>query len=464
MPSERPRGPAAPSSARGARRRSAPAAGPSPARAAAYAVLRRTFEQGAFTDRAFHAAARDLGPRDRALAMHLAYGAVQRARTLDHLVEVVSGRSAAAIDAPLLAALRLGAYELCFAGSAAHAAVNDAVELAKPAHGLTLVNAVLRRIARERDTLLAALEDDVDPAAASLRHSMPLWIAELWWAQLGASSARALLARANDPGESALRANTLRTDAASLAASLPVATAVPGEPPEAVIALEPFDAHGSPQWRAGELMPQSRAAMLVAHALDPQPGERILDLCAAPGGKTTHIAALTGARGEVVAVERHAARAQALRRTAERMGADNVTVEVADATRPRRDGDRFARVLLDAPCSGLGTLQSRPDLRWRATPGSVRDLAEQQARLLSAAAVACAPGGILVYSTCTVSAAENEQQIGALLDAHPEFAAIDLQQRFPAWAHPGVPDHLLALGHVQGSDGFFIAALRRERD
>jgi len=438
------------------------ASSPSPARVAAYVTLRRTFEQGAYTDRAFHAAARGLDPRDRSLAMRLAYGAVQRRLTIDHLIGAVCERAAEAIDAPLLAALRLGAYELCFAASAEHAVVNDAVELAKPAHGHALVNAGLRRLARERDGLLDALHDG-DPDAASLRHSMPPWIVERWWEQLGPEGARALLARANEPAESALRANTLRTDAASLAASLPVATALPGDPLEAVVALEPFDAHGSPQWRAGELWPQSRASMLVAHALDPLPG-RVLDLCAAPGAKTTHIAALLEGRGEVVAVERHAGRARALQRSAMRMGATNVTVEVGDAGRPRRHGERYARVLLDPPCSGLGTLQAHPDLRWRASAASAGDLAREQARLLSAAAAACAPGGTIVYSTCTVSADENERQIGAFLDDHPDFAAVDLQERFPAWAHPRCARHLLALASVQGSDSFFIAALRRDRD
>jgi 16S rRNA (cytosine967-C5)-methyltransferase len=433
----------------------------SDARAAAYLTLRRTFEQGAYTDRAFHAASRGLAPRDRSLAMRLAYGAVQRRLTLDHLIGAVCERPAEAIDAPLLAALRLGAYELCFASSAEHAVVNDAVELAKPAHGHALVNAGLRRLARERDGLLGSLHDD-DPAAASIRHSMPLWIVEHWWAQLGPERARALLARANEPAESALRANTLRTDAAALAASLPIATELPGDPPEAVVALEPFDAHGSPQWRAGELWPQSRASMLVAHALDPEPGVRVLDLCAAPGAKTTHLAALMEGRGEIVAVERHAGRARALHRSAERMGAANVTVEVGDAGRPRRHGERYARILLDAPCSGLGTLQAHPDLRWRASPQAIGNLVGEQARILSAAAAACAPGGTIVYSTCTVSADENERQIGAFLDDHPDFAAVDLQGRFPAWADPLCERHLLALASVQGSDSFFIAALRRD--
>jgi len=437
----------------------------SEARAAAYRVLRRTFEQGAFTDRAFHREAHGLRGRDRALAMRLAYGSVQRVLTLDHLIEGAAGRPVAKIDPPLLAALRLGTYELCFAGSAVHAVVNDAVELAKGHHGHGLVNAVLRRIAREGDAALAALHDQ-DPAGAAIRHSMPVWIVERWWEAIGPQATRALLARANEPAESALRANTLKTDVPALLHALAdagVAARAPGEPPEAVIIDHAFDAHGSALWREGALMPQSRASMLVAHCLAPATGERVLDLCAAPGAKTTHLAALMGARGEIIAVERHAGRAKALHLTAQRMGATNVTVEIADAAAPRRLGERFARVLLDAPCSGLGTVQSRPDLRWRVSAAAVDSLAEQQARLLSAAAAACAPGGTIVYSTCTISPAENERQIGAFLDAQPDFAAIDLQPRFPAWAHPDAPGQLLALGHVQGSDGFFVAALRRER-
>jgi 16S rRNA (cytosine967-C5)-methyltransferase len=207
-------------------------------------------------------------------------------------------------------------------------------------------------------------------------------------------------------------------------------------------------------------MPQSRAAMLVAHVCDPQPGERVLDLCAAPGGKTTHLAALMQATGELVAVERHTGRARSLRRTAARMQAANVTVEIADAAelRPGWRG-RFDRVLLDPPCSGLGTLQSRPDLRWRASPAAVAQLAAEQARLLSMAAAALAPDGTLVYSTCTISPDENERQIDSFLAVNDDFAALDLAARFPLWALSG--PHIQALPHLQQSDGFFIAALRR---
>jgi 16S rRNA (cytosine967-C5)-methyltransferase len=436
---------------------------PSDARVAAYVVLRRTFEQGAYTDRAFHLAAEKLDARDRAFAMRLAYGAVQRRATLDALIATCADRAVTKLDAPVLAALRLGTYELCFMGSAPHAAVNDAVGFAGASRGQGLVNAVLRRVARDHTQLLAALGDST-PARAATLYSVPQWIAQEWWETFGPTDARALLARCNEPAEHSLRANTLRTDAATLAGELGVRSTTFADLPEALCVLEPFDVHASPQWRAGTLMAQSRAAMLVAHALAPEPGERVLDMCAAPGGKTTHLAALMDNTGEIVAVERHAGRAESLERTVARMHATNVTVEVGDAGVPRAAGDVFDRVLVDAPCSGLGTLQSRPDLRWRASPEAVQALAAEQARLLSAAALALAPGGTLVYSTCTLSASENERQIGAFLDEHHEFAAIDLQPRFPAWAHPHAADQLLALPHVQGSDGFFIAALaRRER-
>ena len=435
------------------------------ARAVAYDVLRRVFEQGAYADRALAGAAGGLDPRDRALAMRLVYGAVQRRATLDHVAAELAGRDATTIDAPLLAALRLGLYQLLFLDSVpAHAAVNDSVTLAKRAGGggFSLVNAILRRAAREGRDLLDAL-DDGTPQGAALCHSVPAWIAELWWRELGADAARGLLASVNEPAESSLRANTLVTDAASLAAALPVATALPGDPPEAVVALEPFDVQRSRAWLEGACMPQSRASMLVAHVVAPRPGERVLDLCAAPGGKTTHLAALMGAAGEVVAVERHPGRADALRRTARRMHAASVRVEVADAGAPLAEPP-FDRVLLDPPCSGLGTLRSRPDLRWRVSPSAVAELAAQQSRLLAAAAAQVAPGGVLVYSTCTISPDENERQIAAFLERDRSFRADDLQAEYPEWAHPRAERHLLALPHVQGSDGFFIARLRRADD
>ncbi len=318
---------------------------PAKARICAYAVIRRVFEQGAYADRALQAEARSLDARDRALAMRLAFGAVQRRGTLDQVIERLAGRAPARLDAPLLAALRLGLYELLYlSGAPDRAVVADAVELAKTqgpstraGHGL--VNAVLRRAAREGShALLGDLREDT-PEHAAVAHSHPEWIARLWWEELGPREACALMAADNEPGELALRVNTLCAEPPAVARALGAPTHTDPELPEALVLDGPFDLHGSEQWRSGALLAQSRAAMLVARAVDPKPGERVLDLCAAPGGKSTHLAALMGDEGEVLAVERNTARAAQLRDTARRLHARCVRVEVADAaSRQARGG------------------------------------------------------------------------------------------------------------------------------
>ena len=434
------------------------------ARACAFTVLRRVFEGGAWADRALHAEAARLGlkGRDRALATRLAYGAVQRRATLDHLIEGWSGRPVTELDPPVLAALRLGVYQLAYLDRVpAHAAVSESVALAKGESpgGARLVNAVLRRAAREAPAALAAL-GDATPAEAALRHSHPEWVAALWFEQLGPDAARALMAAGNRPAEAVLRTNTLRTDPAALADRLPVAThGAPGLP-EGLVLDGPFDAFGAPEWEQGLFMPQSRAAMAVARLLEPRPGDAVLDLCAAPGGKTTHLAALMQDAGRVDAVERHPGRAAALRRTAARLGASAVTVHTGDATRPHAR-EAYDRVLVDPPCSDLGTLASRPDVRWRKDAGTPARLAVLQAAVLRAGADALRPGGTLVYSTCTISPAENEDVVGAFLVERSDFRADDLHAEMSLWHHPRVPAFLQTLPHRDGTEGFFIARLRR---
>lgn len=420
----------------------------SPARACAYRVVRRVFEQDAYADRAFHAEARGLDGRERAFAMALAYGAVQRRGTLDHVAGRLAARPLERLDAPVLAVLRLGLMQLLFMeGVPAHAAVHESVELAKrDARGATgLVNAVLRRAAADGPKLLAEC-GDATAAQAAVMHSVPIWLAELWWRELGAERTRALLAAVNAPAESALRVNTLVAAPGEVAAALTVATTPAAGIPEGLVLGGPFDVYASPQWAAGAIMPQSRASMAVARTLAPQPGERVLDLCAAPGGKTTHLAALMGDEGELVAVERHPGRARALSATLERMRVGCAGVRVADAAQPLPEPDvaAFARVLVDPPCSGLGTLQSRPDLRWRTGPERIAELAPLQARILRAGARAVRPGGTLVYSVCTISRAESDAVIDAFLAEQPDWER-DAVTRL-------APD-------TDGTDGFFIARL-----
>ena len=421
--------------------------GASPGRACAFRVLRRLSESGAFADRALHAEAAGLDPRDRGLAMLLAYGAVQRRRTLDHVLAQLCSRPLERLDPPVLAALRLGAFELLFVeGAAEHAAVNESVELVKATGrgGAAFVNAVLRRVAREGRGLLDELSDDT-PEGAAIVHSVPDWLAELWWRELGPAEARELLACANRPAESALRINALR---APLDLPLPVSSGPAGpELPEGRVLHEPFDVFGSEEWRNGLVMPQSRGSMLVARMLAPQPGERVLDLCAAPGGKTTHLAALMGGEGELVAVEVHPGRAAALAQTCARMGAGNVEVSTRDG-RELDAGARFERVLVDPPCSGLGTLQSRPDLRWQDRRGQIGELVARQAALLRAGAAALAPGGTLVYSVCTISRAEGGDLVARFIAEGDRFELDDERQLLP---------------HRDGTDGFYIARIRRRQ-
>jgi 16S rRNA (cytosine967-C5)-methyltransferase len=445
-----------------------------PARRAAYEVLRRVFEHGAWADRALPAALRRqaVPERQRGLAQRLAYGAVQRRGTSDALIENLSGRPVDELDSPLLAALRLGLFELLFSASPPdYAAVDQAVELAKRSAGgrggAGLVNAVLRRAARERQAALAALAGE-GPDAAALVHSHPAWIARKWWLELGAERAESLMAAGNEATETGLRANLLRIEPPKLIALLagggatvePAGGPPPLDVPELVVVRGELGSSAPGAIERGEALPQSRGSAAVVAVLDPRPGERVLDLCAGPGIKTTQIAARMEGRGEVISVEADPGRARLVHELARRTGAGNVRVLVADAAGDDAGGG-YDRVLVDAPCSDLGTLASRPDARWRKGPELVERLAVLQRRILERATAALRPGGTLVYSTCTISRTENEDQIITLLEAGSrELHVDDLGGEFPELASAHDSRFLQTLPDRDRTDGFFIARLR----
>lgn len=431
-----------------------------PARRAALGVLARV-EGGAYADRALggEAARARLDPRDRRLAQALAYGAVQRRRTLDWILQP-HVRDPRALEPRVRDILRLGTLELCLMEARApHAVVDEAVRAARALPGAParrraragLVNAVLRRVAEDRGRGSLAALSDADPAGAAILHSVPDALAVELFASLGAADARAVLARANLPAESAVRWNPLRGPRAPLERELPPGWRRDQRLPEAYVLAAPVAFEATRAWARGLAMPQSRSSMLPARALDPRPGERVLDLCAAPGAKATHLAALAGNRAELTAVERNPARAESLRALARRMGA-RLEVVVGDARDVPLSGP-YDAVLVDAPCSGLGVLASRPDIRWRERdPGA---LAALQHALCRRALALARPGGRVVYATCTLAAAENEEVVaglGAPLD--------DLTALLPEAAHPRLPGALLALPHRTGSDGFFVVRMR----
>jgi 16S rRNA (cytosine967-C5)-methyltransferase len=383
-----------------------------PARRAAFDVVQRVFEQDAYADRALATAVAGLDERDRALAQRLAYGTVQRARTVDFGIEQLGKRPVRKLDPPVRASLRLGAYQLAFTELPEHAVVDDAVELVRAARrerAVPFTNAVMRRLAQGFRGLVASLPE------GPVKESYPDWIPETWTRDLGPEAALSLMRAQNEP------------PALEVRASEPVGepTDVPG-----AYVVERVDPE--------RMRPMSRASQLAALLVGSREGERVLDACAAPGGKTAML------HGEVTAVEVHPGRAAALA-----SGAGH-HVRVVNADVRELDEHGFDRALVDAPCSGLGVLARRPDLRWRARP-----LPQLQLELLRAAAERTRRGGTIVYSVCTLNADENEAVVDA---AGLEVEA--LGEEWPQYAHPSRPEFLLTRPDRDRTSGFFIARLR----
>jgi 16S rRNA (cytosine967-C5)-methyltransferase len=391
--------------------------------------LLRVFEDDAYADRAFRSAAESLDERERAFAQRLAYGSVQRARTLDHAIETLGRRPVRKLDPPVRAALRLGAYQLGWTGTAPHAAVDESVELVRRARlerAVPFTNAVLRRLSGGIRPLVDALPD------GPLKESYPDWIHEMFVRILGEEGALALMRAMNEPLETVVRLVHGGPPPGGEETDIPGAFRVE-RVDETLVA-------------AGRIWPQSRGSQLAALCVGARAGERVLDLCAAPGGKTGQL------RGEVTAVEIDAARARELRENLATMGRSDVSVVEADGTALPSELDGYDRALVDAPCSGLGVLGQRPDLRWRAEP-----LPELQLALLRGTAERVRPGGTIVYSVCTI----NPDECEAIVDASC-LRILPLGEEWPGFAHPFRPEFLLTLPHVHRTSGFFVARLARD--
>lgn len=467
-----------------------------PARRAAFAVLlretrsRAPFDLAAATGVEF---AR-LAARDRALAYELAMGTIKRRNSLDRVVAAFSDASSSRLRPEVRESLRLGAFQLLYLDRVpAHAAVNDAVELAK-AHGRrtgAFVNAVLRKVASEGRAELARLSGGASIEALAVRCSHPDWLVSLWVDELGRDAAEALMEADNRPAERCVRVNRLRATIAQAQASLSgdgitarlareAYAEVAPDTPDALL-LEGPALESSAAFREGLVMPQSRgsqlAAAIAAGALEPgarRGPARAADLCAAPGGKTSQLAALL-AGWRLLAVDDEPRRVAALRANLTRLGAADIEVcerDVLEMGADEAERGRYGVVLLDAPCSGLGTLASRPDLRWRRRAGDVRRLATLQRDLLAAAAALVAPGGALTYSVCTLTRAETLGVVDRFVAGRAREGAADSGSRaawtlddlgaaYPAYRHPANGAYVQTLPSRDETTGFFVARLRR---
>lgn len=472
-----PRDPRGPQHPKGPGRESFPrrAGGPTAPRMVAVRVVERVQRAGAYADLALHHALvqSQMQAADRALATELVYGTLRWRGRLDYLITQALERDLSKLEPFVVSVLRVGAYQLCFSERIpANAAVDEAVRCVR-AFGLEratgLVNAVLRRIAREgREVVFPALEED---PLGHLVHacSLPDWLARRWLDAYGPEEAARLANAMNEPAPVTVRVNRTKTTRDELLEALrtrfPEARACRFAP-DGIVLGRRGDVGQDPAFLAGLISPQDEASQLVVHWLDPQPGERILDLCAAPGTKTAAIAERLAGSGQVVAIDRHERRLALVGRGLRRLELGGVATSVRDATQSLEElaahGGPFDRILVDAPCSGLGALRRNPDARWRVRPEDLAELAKTQRALIESAAAVLRPGGSLVYSTCTVTPEENEQVIRGFLATRASWRIAPRDTAPEALRDLLDADGFLRLlPHRHDTDGFFAARLIR---
>jgi len=439
---------------------------PSDPREAALRILHAVDTRSAFSDRLLDGAHARSGPdaRDRALLHELVKGSLRWRGRLDFALDGRIHIGLAAVQPWIRNILRLGAYQVLMLDRIPpHAAVDESVKLAhKYGHpgAAGLVNSVLRRIVEEKDAI--AWPEGDDAASLAIWGSHPVWIVERWLARFGAAETRTLLMANNRAVATGLRVNRLRGTREQLVERL-AAEGVEARVAELSPDLVWVEGHHSPgalkTFKEGWCTAQDESEALVGRVVAPLPHERILDLCAAPGGKSTHLAELIGDEGEVWAMERDAHRVASLEATIARLGEHSIHVVHGDG-RSYAFPMPFDRVLVDAPCSGLGVLGRRADARWRKGPEVLAEMPPVQMELLDSAAHRLVPGGLLVYSACTFEPEETDQVIERFLAAHPGF-------RLESVAGT-VPDSVVTpegcmrvLPQRDGCDGAFAARLRK---
>ncbi|HZI92796.1 MAG TPA: 16S rRNA (cytosine(967)-C(5))-methyltransferase RsmB [Patescibacteria group bacterium] len=448
----------------------------------AFTILRRVEQEGAYSSVLLqHMDAGELEPRDLALITELVYGVLRRQMYLDHVIASFSTRPLERIDPDLRLTLRLALYQVLFLTRIPpHAAVNEAVNMARTRAGhradaaAAFVNGLLRTVVRERSRVppqrLPRQGDD--PAAAlAVAESHPEWLVRRWLERFGFEETSRLLIAQNRPAPMAMRVTRRASSRQSVAAALQaesIATRPSRWLDDFLIAVDGAPQR-TPSFRRGDLYIQDEASGLVARLADAGPGCRILDACAAPGGKALYLAEQAGPEGLVVAGDLHPSRLRMLRENIERLGLTwclPVAADFADHEAPLRTGVTFDLVFLDAPCSGTGVTRRNPELRYRVSPESLDRLAQVQTSLLDRCACLVRPGGALVYSVCSLEPEEGVQQVSRFLDGHQQFSLEDPRLLMPETARVLAVEGqqvVVTLPHRDDLDGFFAARLVRQR-
>ncbi|MFD2661029.1 16S rRNA (cytosine(967)-C(5))-methyltransferase RsmB [Paenibacillus thailandensis] len=457
--------------------------GPKPrsARELALDTLLKVAETGAYSNLQLNRALQEaqLSKADAALVTELVYGTIQRQKTLDYWLAQFAAKGLGKLEPWVLQLLRLSLYQLLYLDRIPpHAAVNEAVAIAKRRghQGISgMVNGMLRSIVRRRSELVPeAISGANEAERIATAHSYPEWLAKRWIDRYGEDAAERICASGNEPPHASLRVNRLKNDAAQVLAELQAdgyeADRSPAAPQVGIVVRRGGNMADTAGYREGRWTVQDESSMLVAQVVAPKPGMQVLDCCAAPGGKSTHLAELMEGKGKVWANDIHPHKLQLIEAQVARLGLANVEAIIGDAAKL---GERFApesldAVLLDAPCSGLGVIRRKPEIKWTKSPEDVEAIAEIQKRLLDAVAVLVKPGGTLVYSTCTIEPKENERQVERFLREHPEYGLDrdwpeDVLQplREAGAVGPDFDGSVQLLPFHFQSDGFFIARLRK---
>ena len=443
-------------------------------------VALRAVHQGAYADAALDKVWRqsDLSSADRRLVTELVYGSVRRMRSLDAVIDQLAKKTARQQPPDLRTILHLGLYQLRYLSQIpAAAAVNSTVQLAKARGflGLTgFVNGLLRQYVR---LATASKPESTHPSGDPLQlpanpverlgilHSYPDWIIQVWLEQLDLAETAQLCSWLNQPPTIDLRVNPLRTTVETVVAAMASAgvsvSRLPHLPQALRLAGSSGAIHQLPGFSQGWWTVQDSSAQLVSYLLDPQPSEVIIDACAAPGGKTTHIAELMGDSGKIWASDRAASRLRKVQENAARLQLHSIETNVGDS-RQSQFQHTADRVLLDVPCSGLGTLHRHADARWRQTPEAVSELAVLQAELLAQAATWVKPNGVIVYATCTLHPQENEAVVQSFLAAHPDWKMQPPSVDSPAAAFATPAGWVKVWPQRHQMDGFFMVRLTKE--
>ena len=409
------------------------------------------------------------GP-DRGLLTELVFGVLRRQGTLDYLIDCWSSQKTSRLERSVLILLRLGVYQIHFLDRIpVSAAVNETVKLAKrfAPRASGFINAVLRRADRERDAIRWPDRESDAAGFLAVRYSHPRWLVELWGRQVAPEELEPLAESMSETPPLTIRTNTLKIERQGLLDLLAkegIRARATDFSPSGIRILTPLPPLSLPGFREGLFTVQDESSQLAALLFSPLPGETVLDLCAAPGGKATHVAQLMENRGSILACDRDERKLGRVRETAARLGISTIETRRIDASKPLSGlGDRpFDRILLDAPCSGLGVLRRNPEAKWRLTPGDPARMALLQGAILRVAAEHLAEGGVLLYSTCSTSVEENEQVIDDFVSERNDFMVEDLQEIFPDLSG-FFPDRRFfrSWPHRHGMDGFSAVRLRK---